>query len=1529
MSNALGTVTSSAATLTVLPVTGEYTFVTLAGSPGGADAVDGLGGATRFNQPLGVAVDSVGNVYVADTLNHTIRKVTTAGMVTTLAGLAGNAGSADGTGANARFNQPFRVAVDAAGDAYVADTYNHTIRKITPAGVTTTLAGLAGSSGSADGTGSAARFYYPESVAMDSTGNLYVADTSNQTIRKVTAAGVVMTLAGLAGVTGSADGTGSAARFNSPEGVAVDSAGNLYVTDTNNRTIRQVTPAGLVTTLAGLAGNVGSADGTGSAARFNAPSGMAVDSAGNVYVADYGNDTIRKVTPAGVVTTLVGLAGNVGSADGTGSASRFNEAEDLALDAGGNLYVADSFNHTIRKVTPTGVVTTLAGLAASSGSADGIGSAAQFNRPGGVAVDSAGNVYVVDTFNHTIRKVTPAGVVTTLAGLAGSSGSADGTGSAAKFYYPQGVAVDSTGNVFVADTVNETIRQVTPVGTSWVVTTLAGLAGSEGSADGTGSAARLADPERMGVDSAGNVYVADEGDHTIRKVTPLGVVTTLAGLAGSEGSTDGAGSAARFYFPEGVGVDSAGNVYVADTWNQTIRKATPAGVVTTLAGLAGTRGSADGSGSASRFNFPSGVAVDSAGIVYVADYGDCTIRKVTAAGAVTTVAGLASQYGSADGTGSGARFYTPEGLAVDSAGNVYVADTVNHTIRKSFPTCPDLPTIDLSVGPVGASRQLDAQPVTANSWQWTLIRRPTGSTADLSAISIRNPTFTPDVADVYVFRLKAINAAGAMSIRTLQFTALAPVVITVQPQSQTVNLGTSVTFTVVPSGSGPLSYQWSKNGNAISGATSASLTLNSVSSADGATYTVDVSNAAGTVTSSTATLTVLPVTGEYTFVTLVGSPGGGDAVDALGSAARFNRPRNVAVDSSGNVYVADGANHTIRKLTPSGSVTTLAGLAGSPGSADGAGGNARFNQPASVAVDSVGNVYVADTFNHTLRKVTPTGMVTTLAGLAGSSGATDGTGSAARFYNPQGAAVDTAGNVYVADSNNSTVRKVTAAGVVTTLAGLAASSGSADGIGSAARFSEPTGVAVDNSGNVFVGDFGNNTIRKVTPAGLVTTLAGLAGATGSTDGTGSAARFYAPQSVAVDAAGNVYVADSINHTIRQVTAAGVVTTLAGLAGSSGSADGTGNAARFDQPTGVAVDGGGNVYVADSANNTIRTMTPTGVVTTLAGLASVTGSTDASGSAARFYYPQGVAVGSAGNVVYVADTLNHTIRQTTAAGVVTTLAGLAGSSGSVDGTGNAARFFDPWGVAVDTVGNAYVADLSNNTIRKVTPAGLVTTLAGLASSSGSADGTGSAARFNNPQSVAVDTLGNVYVADTLNHTIRQVTSAGMVTTLAGLAGSFGGTDGTGAAARFYNPEGVAVDTAGNVYVADFYNSAIRKLTPTGVVATLAGLVGVAGSVDGLGSAARFYLPGGVAVDSAGNVYVADTHNQIIRKVTPAGAVTTLGGLSGSSGSADGTASVARFFNPWGLAADNGGNLYVADTYNQTIRKSVPTCPDLPI
>lgn len=335
----------------------------------------------------------------------------------------------------------------------------------------------------------------------------YKVSNSNSTPTPGTCEWTVSTFAG--GTTaGTLDGSGGSAQFGGIFGMAIDSSGNIYTADRNTNHVRKVTPSGVVTTLAGS--TAGSADGTGSAAQFNYPVGVAVDASGNVYVADYNNSCIRKITPSGVVTTFAGSVS--GYADGTGTAAKFTGPSSIAIDGAGNLYVSDASGNRIRKVTPGGVVTTIAGSGAI-GSADGTGTAAQFNKPDHIAIGPDGNLYVADTYNNRIRKVTPGGVVTTIAG-SGVASYADGTGTAAQFNLPYGLNVDSLGNLFIADLMNNRIRKITVSG---VVTTIAGT-GDQGTVDGPAMSAQFAGPRGLVVDSARNVYIGDM--YAIRKLTP-------------------------------------------------------------------------------------------------------------------------------------------------------------------------------------------------------------------------------------------------------------------------------------------------------------------------------------------------------------------------------------------------------------------------------------------------------------------------------------------------------------------------------------------------------------------------------------------------------------------------------------------------------------------------------------------------------------------------------------------------------------------------------------------------------------------------------------------------------------------------------------------------------------------------------------------------------------------------------------------------------------------------------------------------
>jgi len=729
----------------------------------------------------------------------------------------------DGTGTNARFFNPVSAAVDSSGNIYIADAGDHTVRKVTSGGVVTTLAGTSGVAGAVDGNGTGAQFTYPYGIAVDSAGNVYVSDTGTQTIRKITPGGGVSTIAGSDGVTGSVDGTGSAALFNGPQGVAVDSSGNVYVSDTNNCTIRRITSAGVVSTFAGSAGQVGNSDGAGGSARFNYPAGLSIDTAGNVYVADFANSTVRKITPAGAVTTIVGAAGQSGTTDGPAGSARLNHPQGIAVDPSGNVYIIDTSNQTVREfLIGTGGVVTLAGNPGFLGHSDGGGASATFFYPGGIGTNGSGTIYIADTGNHRIRAMTTNGSVSTLAGSAGPSGSTDGSGTSASFLYPDGVAVDSSGNVYVADSGNNTIRKITASGS---VSTLAGTANPlGGSADGTAAAARFNNPTGVAVDSSGNVYVADSGNSTIRKIAG-GIVSTFAGAAGATGSSDGSGSAARFNSPQGIAVDGAGNVYVADTNNSTVREITSAGAVTTLAGAAGQTGSSDGTGGGARFNGPYAVAVDGGGNVYVADYFNATIRKIAAGGAVTTLAGAAGKSGDVDGVGAVARFNQTYGIAADGSGNLYVTDTYNRTVRK------------VSAG---------------------------GSVSTLTGVMAR----------FYYPQGIAISGSGTIYVADGDNQAISAGAYVTAPSgggtvaSQAVSAGANATFSIAAASG--VNYQWQvstdggntwtnvANGGAYSGATTTALTITGATAAmNGYQYRVAESNAAGTSNSGAGILTLL------------------------------------------------------------------------------------------------------------------------------------------------------------------------------------------------------------------------------------------------------------------------------------------------------------------------------------------------------------------------------------------------------------------------------------------------------------------------------------------------------------------------------------------------------------------------------------------------------------------------------------------------------------------------------------------------
>lgn len=562
------------------------------------------------------------------------------------------------------------------------------------------------------------------------------------------------------------------------------------------------------------------------------------------------------------------------------------------------------------------------------------------------------------------------------------------------------------------------------------------------------------------------------------------------------------------------------------------------------------------------------------------------------------------------------------------------------------------------------------------------------------------------------------------------------------------------------------------------------------------------------------------------------------------------------------------------------------------------------------------------------------GQLTLLAGTMGGDGNCDGWGSNARFHTPKSVATDVEGNVYVADQYNFTIRRISSGGSVQTLAGSPGQQGTADGVGPAARLSNPRAIAVAPDGTIYIGD--GNAIRKITPAGAVSTWVGSILQSGTQNGNAATARFGPIVDLALDSDGVLYVADG-GATVRKVTSAGDVSTAASTCGSSG----------LGIVTGVTIDSQKNLYYAD-ANTSYRICKQT-----VSGAASEF-ATGANSSDGPFYEPRGLAIDDARNI-YLADGFNEVIRKITPAGVVTTLAGSVPLDaennrrpvrGSSDGFGADVRFRRPNDVAVDGSGNVFVADEENNTIRRISTSGETTTLAGLAPSFGLRNSTGADALFYGLAASVVGADGNVYVVDAYNFVIRKITPAGVVTTLAGTPGVPGFVDSLSGSPRFRfagtfvddtrvdrTPVGMAIDSAGNLYVAEPANNAIRKITPQGIVTTV--LVSSVGEPNGVtvdGNGNLYFstfngirrLPAGsnvhtafasgfsskLSVDRSGNVYAIGSTT--VYKITPAGAATLLAGVPGAYGSADGDAATARFAWAVGVAVDASDNVYVAES-----------------
>ncbi|MGA3236246.1 MAG: hypothetical protein ABSG03_08085 [Bryobacteraceae bacterium] len=665
------------------------------------------------------------------------------------------------------------------------------------------------------------------------------------------------------------------------------------------------------------------------------------------------------------------------------------------------------------------------------------------------------------------------------------------------------------------------------------------------------------------------------------------------------------------------------------------------------------------------------------------------------------------------------------------------------------------------------------------------------------------------------------------------------------------------------------------------------------------------------------TLAVSSITSAQTY-TISTFAGGALPVDIPGTSASLS-PQSVASDPAGNLFFVN-QNTVMRLDAATGILTRVAGNGATGFSGDnGPATSAQLYFPNGVAVDSAGNLYIADTDNNRIRKVS-NGVITTVAGngFAGYSG-DNGPATNARLAGPWAVAVDSAGNLYIADSDNYCIRKV-ANGAIATVAGngLAGFSGD-NGPAANAQLNNPYGVAVDSAGNLYIADTLNQRVRKVAN-GVIATIAGngTEGYSGD-NGPATSAQLGTPLGIAVDSAGSLYIAERDNERIRKVVS-GVIATVAGngMEGFSGD-NGPATSAELQGPEGAAVDSAGNLYIADVYNDRIRKVTK-GVITTVAGGGTPVGG-NGPATGVQFGYPAAVALDSSGSL-YIADQQGVIWKISNGAIAAVAGNGTQGFSGD-GGPATAAQLNNPSGVAVDAAGNLYISDTDNQRIRKVAN-GVITTLAGNGTAGFSGDnGPATGAELNLPVGVAVDSSGNLYISDSYNNRVREVAN-GMIATIAGNGGSgFSGYNGPATSVPLDSPSGIAVDSAGNLYISvGFYESAVLKVS-NGVVSVVAGNGSTGFSGDnGPATSAELWEPGGVAVDSAGNVYICDGTNQRIRKVSN-GVITTIAGNGTEGFSGDnGPAFNAQLSGPAGVAVDSSGNVYIADGGNGRIRLLTP-------
>jgi sugar lactone lactonase YvrE len=1398
-------------------------------------------------------------------------------MITVAAG--GGNGSDGGAATSAALNYPSGVTGDAAGNIYIVEGGGNSIRKVDTNGIISTVAGngYAGYSGDG-GPATNASLNFPLQVVVARSGNLYFTDNINNRVREVDTNGVITTVAGngVAGYSGDG-GQAKNASLNLPTGLALDGGGNLYFTDYFNNRVRKVDVNGIISSVAGNGSGAFSGDGgLATDASLDLPNSLAFDAAGNLYIADYGNNRLRKVDLNGIISTVVGNGQLYAGGDGGAATNASIVDVCAAFDALGNILVADSYANDVRQIDTNGIITNLV---------------TGFNQPSSLFVDSADNLYVADSQNNRIGKVallgtpvlnlnqvTPANagnydvVISDAGGSVTSSvvsltvnvpafistppmNHSVSVGSNATFTVTAGgtlplhyqwlsnniVMLDATNSSIsfnVASTnlvggfsvvvtndfgsvtssiamlavlvippaiVSQPASQTVPLGSDAMLNVVASGSppfGYQWSYNGT-----VMDAQTNYILSLSGVTTNQAGAYSVVLSSPYGSITSLvATLTVAVPPTFTRQPTNQSVLAGGQVVIDAGVSGVGPLTFQWQFDGTnlPNNLITTLAGNGSSGYSGDnGLAVTGKISYPYGMAVDKVGNLFFADSSNNRIRKVDTKGVMTTVAGSGLSGFSGDGgAATNARLSGCLGVARDGQDDLLIADTSNNRIRK-------------------------------------------------------------------------VDTNGIIT-------------------------------------------------------------------------------------------------------TVAGGGLGGDGGAATN--AGLNNPAGVVVDTNGNIFIDDWFNNRIRKVDSNGIITTVAGRATSGFSGDGgAATNASLKQPQGLALGRNGDLFIADYGNNRVRKVAANGVITTIAGTGFSLASGDNSAATNAGVNPYAVAVDDYGDVLIADGGNNRIRQVDPYGIITTIAGTNSSGYNGDGVpATSALLNSPRGLTLDNYGRIIIADTDHSRIRRfgqgpallldnvaATNAGdytlvinssfgsvtsSVATLTVLLPPTivsqpaNQSVGLGNNAVFHVtvfgtdPLSFVWQTNGviqssqtnqdlsltNVQWSDAGTYQVVITNDYGSVTSVlatltVGLPPAIISPPTNEIAAvGDDRLLSVVVTGDGLFTYQWQFNG--ADLPP--IITTVAGtnVASYSGD-DGAATTAGLNQPQAIAFDGVGGM-YIADYGDNRVRKVDSVGIITTIAG-TGAQGNTGDGGPAvnATLNHPSGVTFDSTGNLFIAESGSGDVRKIDTNGVITRVAGTGTLGSSVDG-GQATNtpLNTVTGVTFDRMGNMYLNETVYNRVRKVATNGIITTVAGKGtAGFSGDGGAATNAQLRTPHAITFDSVGNLFIADYGNDRVRKVDTNGIITTIAGIGSTFFNGDNQPATNAALLPNGLAVDSEGNLLISDSRR--IRRVDANGIITTVAGkgILGFDGDG-GAATNASMKSNSGIALDQVGNLFIADTGNNRIREA---------